>query len=75
MASEGTVIRFPRGEEEDELLTVAEAARLLKVSIPKAYELARAGAIPTWRPKFSERIIRIPRRALLDRIAKETYVA
>lgn len=33
----------------DRLLTVAEVAELMRVTVPRAYELARNGVIPTVR--------------------------
>lgn len=48
---------------EPEFMRVNEAAALLSVSRTTAYELARAGVIPTVRIGQS---IRIPRRRLLE---------
>lgn len=45
------------------VLTVEEAARLLRVSRGSAYEAVRSGAIPALRVG---RTIRIPRRGLLE---------
>ena len=50
------------------LLTVAEAAELLKISPNTAYELIRQGRIPVIR---LGRIIRIPRFGLEQWIARE----
>jgi excisionase family DNA binding protein len=46
----------------DELLTIPEVARVLKVSRPRAYELARSGTLPS--RKVGIRQVRVPRRDL-----------
>lgn len=54
---------------ERELLTVAEAAGVLRIGRTKCYELVAAGVLPTIR---IGRAVRIPRRALDGWIAAET---
>jgi len=56
------------GNHDALLLTVAEAAALLKISPNTAYELIRQGRIPVIR---LGRIIRIPRFGLEQWIARE----
>ena len=51
------------------LLTPEEAARTLRVSRSKLYELARSGQIPTFRVGS---VLRIPRRQLEALINSET---
>ena len=57
-------------EEQPVLLTVAEAAKLLRLSRSQVYNLVSAGQLPTVR--LGPRGIRIPRQALLDWIAAHT---
>lgn len=59
--------------DESLLLTVPEAARLLRISRNTAYELIRQGEIPAVR--LGERIIRIPRFALEQWISRQAGLA
>jgi excisionase family DNA binding protein len=53
-----------------QLLTIREAAAILRCSRERTYELAARGEIPTVR--ISERRIRVPADALEDWIAERT---
>jgi excisionase family DNA binding protein len=48
--------------DQDQLLTVPEVARVLKVSHPRAYELCRLGMLPS--VKLGERQVRVRRHDL-----------
>jgi excisionase family DNA binding protein len=55
-----------RAESADVLvLTIGEAAKVLRLSIDSAYEAAKRGEIPTLR--IGRRVL-VPKRALLDMI-------
>jgi len=54
--------------DNPELLTVQEAAKLLRVGRDKAYQLVRAGAIPVVRLGVQ---YRIPRHALLLHLERQ----
>ena len=51
-------------EVSKELLTVQEAADLLRVPVSWVYDRTRRGAIPVRR--LGNRLVRIPRQELLD---------
>lgn len=55
------------------LLTVPEAARLLRISRNTAYEMVRRGELPAI--NLGERIIRIPRFALEQWISRQAHLA
>ena len=52
----------------DELLTVPDVARVLKVSRPRAYELARQGMLPSVR--IGQKQVRVRRRDLTEYLQK-----
>ncbi len=56
-------------EDEKLTITVEEAAKLLGISRGLAYEMARAGRLPTLR--FGRRLL-VPRRALYHLLEKTT---
>ena len=55
-------------DDSIELLTVREAADVLRLSVPETYARIRSGAIPAIR--LSERGLRVPRRAIDELIEK-----
>ena len=55
-----------RPEEPPDVLTIAEAARRLRVGRNSAYEAARRGELP---------VVRIGRRVLVPRLALERLLA
>lgn len=57
---------------EPVLLTVREAAKVLRISADLAYSLVRAGALPALR--LGERRVVIPRDALLRWIETQAHV-
>ncbi len=54
---------------EPELLTVREAASLLRLSRSHTYDLIREGALPV---VYLGRSVRVPRRALIAWIERQT---
>lgn len=61
---------------EDQLLTIADAARLLGISRTTAYHWASTGRLPVVR--YGTRGARVPRRALdayIDRLTDEALAA
>ena len=59
-------------EAEPVLLTVREAAKILRISADLAYTLVRVGALPVLR--LGERRVVIPREALLRWIQTQAQV-
>lgn len=57
---------------EPELLTVSEAAQLLRLSRSHTYDLIREGSLPV---VYFGRSVRVPRRALLAWVERQTRVA
>jgi len=60
------------GESEPILLTVREAAKLLRIGSDLAYSLVRAGVLPVLR--LGERRVGIPRDALLRWIETQAQI-
>ena len=60
-------------EAEPVLLTVREAAKVLRISADLAYSLVRAGVLPVLR--LGERRVVIPREALLRWIETQAQVS
>ena len=59
-------------EAEPALLTVREAAKMLRISADLAYSLVRAGVLPVLR--LGERRVVIPREALLRWIQSQAQI-
>lgn len=57
---------------EPELLTVPEAAQLLRLSRSHTYDLIREGALPV---VYFGRAVRVPRKALLAWVERQTRAA
>jgi excisionase family DNA binding protein len=55
-----------RPETAPALLTIQEAAALLRVSCPRAYELARSGVLPA---------VRLGRQIRIDPVQLRTWIA
>jgi excisionase family DNA binding protein len=60
---------------ESEMLTLEEVSIFLNVSSATVRAWAADGAIPTWRPKGNRRIVRVPKQALREWIARDTVFA
>lgn len=60
-------------DDDSLLLTVPEAARLLRISRNTCYDLVARGEIPA--VKLGERLLRIPRVGLTQWIARQAHVA
>jgi excisionase family DNA binding protein len=59
--------------DQDELLTMPHVARLLKVSVGRAYELHRSGELPS--VTLGERQVRVRRRDLIEYLQKRRTLA
>ena len=75
MADVRVLERRARTSEAPELLTIGEAAEVLRVSYSTAYRMACDGSLPVWRAARNKRTIRIPKAALLQMIESQTVPA
>jgi excisionase family DNA binding protein len=63
---------------ERELLTVKETAEILGYSVPRMYQLIKAGIVPACKlpgPNPGKKAIRIPRKALQEWLNAQTEAA